>query len=120
MRDVAPLRLLGLVLVTLLAIAFATGTAVRAAPTASEVRLEAFQLLGGLPDDLCNDSAPDHAHTASCALCHLVAGAALPDPGAFPAGVTLARAFSVTLPQIRRAPTGPRNPATPTRGPPRG
>lgn len=118
MRDTALLRLLGLVFVTVLAVAFATGTAVRAAPTVSEVRLEVYQLQGGVLTDLCNDMSPDHAHMASCSLCHLVAGSDLPDIGLSLAEIEGAFVATIILPQIRRAAWHPRNPATPTRGPP--
>lgn len=118
MRDLAPLRLLGLVFVTLLAVAFATGTAVRAAPTLTEVRLEAYQLQGGLVADLCNEKSPDHAHLASCSLCHLVAGSDLPDIGLPLIEIERKLVATLILPQVQRAATQPRDPATPTRGPP--
>ncbi|WP_136686037.1 hypothetical protein [Falsirhodobacter xinxiangensis] len=118
MRDLAPLRLLGLVFVTLLAVAFATGTAVRAAPSVSEVQLEAYQLQGGLLADLCNEKSPDHAHMAGCSLCHLVAGCDLPDATLSLVEIDRKLIAAVILPQIERAAAHPRDPATPTRGPP--
>lgn len=118
MCELAPFRLLGLVFVTLLTVAFATGTAVRAAPSVSEVQLEAYQLSGGLLADLCKDKDSDHAHMASCSLCHLVAGSDLPDVSLLLIQIERALVATVILPQIRRAEARPYDPATPTRGPP--
>ncbi|MDB6452914.1 hypothetical protein [Falsirhodobacter sp. 20TX0035] len=118
MRLFAPLRALGLILLAMTAVAFATGTIARAAPTVTELRLEAYQLAGGALADLCNDHAPDHAHAASCSLCHLAAGSTLPDTDL---PLTLIERTYVTLhllPQLRRAATRVRDPATPPRGPP--
>lgn len=118
MRDVMHLRFLGLIMVTLLAVAFSTGTAMRIAPTASEARLEAYQLAGGLLADLCNEKSPDHAHMTQCALCNLVAGSDLPDTRLSLVAIERLVVGTVILPQIQRAAASPRDPATPTRGPP--
>ena len=118
MRAMVPLRLLGLVLVALMTVAFASGTAARAAPTANDMRLNAYQLAGGLLSDLCHDHAPDHAHMESCALCHLVSGADLPPHRPPTAALERRLVATVILPQIRRAEARPRDPTTPTRGPP--
>ena len=118
MRLLAPLRALGLVLLALTAVAFATGTAVRAAPSLSELRLDAYQLAGGALADLCNDQGPDHAHMASCALCHLVAGSDLPPGGLALTEIERSYVTAHLLPQVRRAAARARDPAIPPRGPP--
>ncbi|WP_435168831.1 hypothetical protein [Falsirhodobacter sp. 1013] len=118
MRVLAPLRAVGLVLLALTAVAFATGTALRAAPSLSELRLDAYQLAGGALVDLCNDQGPDHAHMASCALCHLVAGSDLPDTDLALIEIERRYVTAQLLPQVRRAEARARDPAIPPRGPP--
>lgn len=118
MHALAPLRLLGLVFVTLLLVAFSTSTAVRAAPSVSELRLEAYQLQGGLLSDLCNDTSSDHAHKPSCSLCHLITGSDLPDNGLSLVEIERKLVAAIILPQTRRAEAHPRDPAVPPRGPP--
>lgn len=120
MRDLASLRHFGIVFVTLLTVAFATGTAARSAPTVSETRLEAYQLQGGLLSDLCNEMSSDHAHIVSCSLCHLVAGSDLPQTAHVLVEIERKLFSSVILPQIQRAALQLRDPATPPRGPPQG
>ncbi|MCJ8140018.1 hypothetical protein [Falsirhodobacter halotolerans] len=117
MRAFAAFRILGLVAVTLLTVAFATGTVGRAAPSVTDMYLSAYQLQGGLLSDLCHDT-PDHAHEAGCSLCHLVAASNLPDVNLPLIRAERARVAAIILPQIRRAAARPHDPATPTRGPP--
>lgn len=118
MRDLGFLRFLGIAFATLLAVALATGTAARVSPTVSEVRLEAYQLQGGLLSDLCNETSSDHAHMVSCSLCHLVAGSDLPQTDLVLVEIERKLFSSVILPQIQRAAMQLRDPATPPRGPP--
>lgn len=112
------LRVSGLVMMALLALAFATATVARAAPTATEVRLEAFQLAGGVADDLCNTKDSDHPHLYSCSLCHLISSGDLPEAMLSLTGIEQLVVATVILPQLRRAAARPRDPATPPRGPP--
>lgn len=118
MRALALFRRLGMVLATLLAVAFATETAARTAPSVSDRGLEVYQLLGGLVSDLCNTTGTDAAHTPDCSLCHLLTGGDW--PGHHPSFVRSerARVLRLVLPQIRRARAHPRDPAIPPRGPP--
>lgn len=118
MRDCPLLRILGLVMMTLLAVAFATGTAVRAAPSVTEIRLEAFQLAGGVVEELCNVKGPDHAHIASCALCDLIAASHMPDACIPMMALERQVVATVILPQVERAAARARDPAIPPRGPP--
>lgn len=118
MHRVAPFRLLGLIFVTLLAVAFITGTAARAAPSVSEVRLEFYQLQGGVLADLCDETSADPGHLAHCSLCHLVAGSTIPDTGLPLVEIERKLVDAVILPQIRRAEARLRDPAIPPRGPP--
>ncbi|QUS37284.1 hypothetical protein [Falsirhodobacter algicola] len=118
MRDRSFQFLPGLVLLMLLSVAFAAGTALRAAPSASEVRLEAWLLEGNTRADLCNHDGPDHVHTATCSLCHLLASGDL--PARIPALIPTERhiAATVILPRTQRAFGRARDPAVPPRGPP--
>lgn len=111
-------RMAGLALLTLLAVAFATGTALHAAPNLNEARLEAYQLAGGSLDDLCGEDGADHAHIASCSLCHLVSSSDLPQTVHSLTLIERRLVATVILPQLRRAAARPRDPATPPRGPP--
>lgn len=115
MRIAASLRLLALVLI---ALAFASGTGLRAAPTVAEARLEAYQLQGGLLADLCNEKSPAHPHAADCALCHLLAAGDLPPRQTSLIRIERALVASVILPRIQRAEAHRHDPAIPTRGPP--
>ncbi|RWR29653.1 hypothetical protein D2T31_09420 [Sinirhodobacter populi] len=116
MRDCAPFRRFGLMLLALLALAFATGA--RAAPDPAELRLEAYLLSGGSAADLCAQDGTDPAHAASCSLCHLIASSTLPDGGPSLVAVELHVVATVLLPQLRRAAMRLRDPATPPTGPP--
>lgn len=118
MRSLAPFRFLGLIFVTLLTVAFAAGTAARAAPSVSEVRLELYQLQGGLLADLCDETLSDPAHLAHCSLCHLVAGSTVPDTSLPLVEIERKLVDAVILPQVRRAKARLRDPAIPPRGPP--
>lgn len=118
MRDRLSLRTLGLALMTLLALAFASGSYARAAPTLADVKLDAYILSGGSALDLCRQADGDHAHLAECALCHLVAASNLPEAGLSLIRIDARMMATVILPQIRRAAARPRDPATPPRGPP--
>jgi|GEM_PF-4396385 len=68
MHRLASFRLPGLIFVTLLTVAFATGAAVRAAPSVSEVQLALYQLQGGLLADLCDEPSSDPASGPLLAL----------------------------------------------------
>lgn len=118
MRDLAPPRFPGLLLLILLALAFASGAAGRAVPTVAEARLQAFELSGGVLADLCHAGQPERPHVASCSLCHLVAAGDLPDTPLKLVEIERRLLAAVILPQIRRGEARPRDPATPTRGPP--
>lgn len=118
MRIRLPLRVFGLALLTVLSFAFASGTALRAAPQASDARLEVLQLMGFAVDDLCNDGQDKAVHFVECSLCNLVASSTLPDAGGLLVEVDRRIYASVILPQIRRAEARQRDPATPLRGPP--
>lgn len=111
-----PIALFGLL--ALLAIAFATGSFARPAPSADEARLQAFMLWSGTPGDLCGDGEAEHPHLALCSLCHLVTMTNL--PASHPPLVDIEQRLvaSVILPRILRAAAHPRDPATPPRGPP--
>lgn len=115
MRDRTPFRRFGLMLLALLALAFATGA--RAAPDLAELRMEAYLLSGGSAADLCAQDGMDPAHMASCSLCHLIASGPLPDGGPSLVAVEL-HVAAVLLPQLRRAAMRLRDPATPPTGPP--
>lgn len=110
--------MLGLIVVTLLTVAFATGTALRASPSVVQVRLEAYQLSGGLLSDLCDDHAQGHAQMANCWLCHLIAGCDLPANRLTRIDIERQLIATVVLPQLLRVRHLPHDPAAPTRGPP--
>ncbi|MDH2327405.1 hypothetical protein QCN27_11055 [Cereibacter sp. SYSU M97828] len=118
MREHLSLRVLGLTFLTLLAIAFASGSYARSAPAASEQKLEMLQLMGMSVDDLCDEDGRQHAHLAECSLCHLVAGTNLPDAGLTLIELDRRIVAALVLPQMDRAAARPRDPATPPRGPP--
>lgn len=119
MRQGNFIRALGLALVTLLAVAFATGSLTRAAPDLSEVTLDAYILSGGSALDLCRQKDGDHAHMSECSLCNLVSSCALPYARLSLTEVDGHFLTTIVMPQIRRAAAGLRDPAIPPRGPPR-
>ncbi|WP_265502161.1 hypothetical protein [Paracoccus beibuensis] len=113
-----PLRMLCLLVLAMVGVAFASATAVRGVPSAGEVRLEAFLLSGGSVADLCRHDQDGHEQVLHCALCHLVAGTDLPSADPPPIAIERRVLASIILPQVRRAGLRPKNPATPLRGPP--
>lgn len=117
-REHPSLRVLGLAFLTLLTLAFASGSFARAAPQASERTLEVLQLMGMDVGDLCDEDSPQHVHLAECSLCHLVAGADLPDAALTLIEVDRRIVATIVLPRMDRAAAHPRDPATPPRGPP--
>lgn len=117
MRIIAPLRAFGWTLLVLLSLAFGTATVGSAMPDATTARLEAAALSGLLVADLCGDTGEGgHKHAARCSLCHLVAPAALAEMPVVAS--ELRHVMRVVAPRIRRDAARPRDPATPTRGPP--
>ncbi|WP_128255354.1 hypothetical protein [Falsirhodobacter deserti] len=118
MRHLLHPHLAGLTLLILLALAFATGTSLHAAPSMTEARLEAYMLAGGLADDLCSTQDQDHLHLPSCSLCQLVTATDLPGTGLALPELERRLAAAVILPQVQRAASRARDPAIPPRGPP--
>lgn len=118
MRALALIKALRVVLVALIAMAFAVDSHARTAPTEAELWYDAYLLAGNAPEWLCADSGTDHADAPGCALCHLVAHADLPAPS-LRLALTRSRLVATVI-QPRACPvrTRARDPATPTRGPP--
>ncbi|TQS70803.1 hypothetical protein ERN12_13155 [Rhodobacteraceae bacterium] len=117
MRARSYFRALGLVFVTLLAVAFASDMSVRAAEQVYEVQRQIGK--AGAGTSLCAPSSSEHDHKRSCSLCHLISSCDLP-PSAGLLLIEIERDLiaRVILPQMRRDAARPRDPATPARGPP--
>lgn len=106
-----------LAFVGLLILALATGMAARPVPSEMELRLEAWSLAGGSPDDLCGGHGADHGG-GHCPLCNLAAPTGLPPVTAHLLDAEQRILARIVLPQIRRAEGRARDPAIPKRGPP--
>lgn len=106
-----------LAFIGLLILALAAGMAARPVPSEMELRLEAWAMAGGSPDDLCGDHGADH-RGGHCPLCNLAAPTGLPPLTAHLRDVEQRILARIVLPQIRRAAGHARDPAVPKRGPP--
>lgn len=105
------------VFIGLLIVFLAAGMTARPVLSEMDLRLEAWAMAGGSPDDLCGDHGTDHKD-GHCPLCNLAAPSGLP-----PVTPTLMDAEQrilarIVLPQMRRAAGHARDPAIPKRGPP--
>lgn len=102
--------------IVLLAVVLA-GVTARPLPSEMDLRLDAWLMAGGSPDELCGDHGADHKG-GHCPLCTLAAPTGLPPVTAHLLDAEQRILARIVLPPIRRAAGHARDPATPKRGPP--
>lgn len=79
MSQLHRLRIFGIVLTAIVAIALVALGFGHRLPTASDAAVDAFMLAGGDLSDLCGDGTQGSAHR-DCPACHITSASLLPDP----------------------------------------
>ncbi|MEI4473793.1 hypothetical protein [Frigidibacter sp. MR17.24] len=118
MDAIPRLRMLGLMLVALLTLAFGAAGHAHHVPDAGDLRLEAHLLAGGSIADLCADGGAGHHAAPGCPICHLIGAAVVPPAQEGLRSLEYRVVATVTLPRLARSFGRARDPAVPPRGPP--
>lgn len=118
MKALGQLRLIGIALTLILAVATAALGFAHKPPSATDQALTAYVLAGGDLSDLCadldGDGWPDHG----CPACHLTGSALLPDSVEAARSAELRFVAQVISPRESRAARTVRDPARGLRAPP--
>lgn len=118
MRALGHLRLFGIALTLILAVATAALGFAHRPPSADDEAFAAYVLAGGDLADLCGDTDGDGLSDHDCPACHLTASTLAPDPIETPRSAELRFVAQVVAPRESRAVRHVLDPARGLRAPP--